>query len=287
MKEVSIMVKRNIVITGASDGIGAAAVHGLIGKDYNLFLVGRNEEKTAKVAKEAGAQYFLADFAKLKDVRNLAEKLNAALGDEPIHVLANNAGGIFGPGDPTIDGYEKTFQVNYLAPFLLTQLLLPKLIAGKASVINTSSVGHRIFGNIDLDDLNNKKNYKAQKAYGDAKLEDILFANELNRRYHDQGISAVSFHPGNIRTNFANDRKSGMHAIYHTFLNKIILSGPQTGGNNLRFFIEGVPGSSWKPGSYYDQRKLTNKVNPQVNDEELQRKLWDKSLKLVSLTETV
>ncbi len=276
------MGAKNVIITGASDGIGAAAVYGLIGKGYNLFLVGHDKKKTAKVAKDAGAPYFVADFAKLDEVRSLAKQLTGALGEQPLDVLANNAGGIFGAAKTTVDGYERTFQINYLAPFLLTNLLLPKLLQSNGAVINTSSIGHYYFGNIDIDDLNNKQDFKSTKAYGDAKLEDILFAKELDRRYHQQGLAAVAFHPGNIRTNFANESKLRMHVIYHTFLNRL-LSSPQRGGDNLRWFIEGTPGQTWKSGSYYNERKLTSKVNPQVNDLALQKKLWDKSVQLVGL----
>lgn len=276
------MIKKNVIITGASDGIGATAARGLNQAEYNLYLVGRNKAKTAKVANEVDAPYFTADFSQLDQVRHLAELLQRTLGDQKIDILVNNAGGLFGTHALTDDGFERTIQVDYLAPFLLTQLLMPNFNPGQAVVINTSSIAHQLFGHINLNDLNNShKKYKGTKAYGDAKLANILFANELDRRFHKDGLSAVSFHPGMIRTNFANDKKSWMYRVYHTVLNKVVMQSAQEGGDTLRFFIEGTPGETWESGAYYNKRQKAKKVNPQVNDLTLQQQLWDKTQKLL------
>ena len=276
------MIKKNVIITGASDGIGAAAARRLNQAEYNLYLVGRNKAKTAKVANEVDAPYFTADFSQLDQVRHLAELLQRTLGDQKIDILVNNAGGLFGTHALTDDGFERTIQVDYLAPFLLTQLLMPNFNPDQAVVINTSSIAHQLFGHINLNDLNNShKKYKGTKAYGDAKLANILFANELDRRFHKDGLSAVSFHPGMIRTNFANDKKSWMYRVYHTVLNKVVMQSAQEGGDTLRFFIEGTPGETWESGAYYNKRQKAKKVNPQVNDLTLQQQLWDKTQKLL------
>ena len=276
------MIKKNVIITGASDGIGATAARGLNQAEYNLYLVGRNKAKTAKVANEVDAPYFTADFSQLDQVRHLAELLQRTLGDQKIDILVNNAGGLFGTHALTNDGFERTVQVDYLAPFLLTQLLMPNFNPDQAVVINTSSIAHQLFGHINLNDLNNShKKYKGTKAYGDAKLANILFANELDRRFHKNGLSAVSFHPGMIRTNFANDKKSWMYRVYHTVLNKVVMQSAQEGGDTLRFFIEGTPGETWESGAYYNKRQKAKKVNPQVNDLTLQQQLWDKTQKLL------
>jgi len=276
------MIKKNVIITGASDGIGATAARGLNQAEYNLYLVGRNKAKTAKVANEVDAPYFTADFSQLDQVRHLAELLQRTLGDQKIDILVNNAGGLFGTHALTDDGFERTIQVDYLAPFLLTQLLMPNFNPDQAVVINTSSIAHQLFGHINLNDLNNShKKYKGTKAYGDAKLANILFANELDRRFHKDGLSAVSFHPGMIRTNFANDKKSWMYRVYHTVLNKVVMQSAQEGGDTLRFFIEGTPGETWESGAYYNKRQKAKKVNPQVNDLTLQQQLWAKTQKLL------
>src|SRR6516165_1567226 len=119
------MTVRTVVITGASDGIGAAAARRLHQRGDNVVVVGRSESKTAAVAAELDADYFVADFADLSQVRALADKINSQY--PRIDVLANNAGGMFTQIHKTADGHEITFQVNYLAPFLLTTQLMDVL----------------------------------------------------------------------------------------------------------------------------------------------------------------
>lgn len=272
-----------IVLTGASDGIGAAAARQLASGGHRLLLVGRSPEKTRAVADETGAEYFTADFARLDDVRALAARLTEAVGDDGIDVLANNAGGIFGDRTPTVDGHEKTIQVNHLAPFLLTHLLLPTLLASGAAVINTSSVGHRLFGHIDVDDLDNTRKFSANKAYGDAKLANVLFTRSLHAKFHDEGLSAVAFHPGTVQTNFASDSSSIMRLVYRSFLGKLLLTSTDEGGAILRWFIEGTPDETWFSGAYYDERTLSSKVNPQADDPALAEALWQRSAELVGL----
>lgn len=274
---------KTIVLTGASDGIGAAAARQLASSGNRLIVVGRSAEKTRAVAADAGAEWFTADFARLDDVRALAEKLIDAVGDGGIDVLANNAGGIFGDRTPTVDGHEKTIQVNQLAPFLLTNLLLPQLLAAGAAVINTSSVGHRLFGHIDIDDLDNARKFSANKAYGDAKLANVLFTKSLHTKFHADGLSSVAFHPGTVRTNFAADSSSLMRLVYQSFLGRFLLTGVEEGGSILRWFIEGTPDETWFSGAYYDERTLSNRVNPQVDDAALAEALWQKSAELVGI----
>ncbi|WP_223623835.1 SDR family NAD(P)-dependent oxidoreductase [Microbacterium sp. EST19A] len=275
--------RKTIVITGASDGIGAAAARQLAASGNRLILVGRSPEKTAAVANETGAEFFTADFARLDDVRELAAKLADAVGDDGIDVLANNAGGIFGDQTPTVDGFEKTIQVNHLAPFLLTNLLLPQLRQADAAIINTSSVGHRLFGHIDVDDLDNRRKFSANKAYGDAKLANVLFTKSLHAKFHPEGLSAVAFHPGVVRTNFAAGSSSVMRLIYRTPLRRLLTISTDKGGETLRWFIEGTPDETWFSGAYYDERVLSTRVNPQVDDEALAEALWQKSAELTGI----
>lgn len=131
------MDKKTIIITGASSGIGKAAAKLLKEKGHEVVIVGRSPERTKAVGEELGVDYYIADFTKLNDVRELGQKLHDKY--PRIDVLINNAGGIYQKEHTvTEDGYEKTFQICHLAHFLLTGILLDTLIASRATVINTS-----------------------------------------------------------------------------------------------------------------------------------------------------
>jgi len=275
------MTGKTIVLTGASDGIGAAAARALVANGHTVALVGRSPQKTQALATELGADHFIADFTQLAEVRTLAAALTDAY--PRIDVLVNNAGGIFGDQTRTVDGFEKTLQVNHLAPFLLTTLMMDTLIASRASIVNTASVAARLFGTIDLNDLNNDAKYSANKAYGDAKLANILFAKELARRFGDDGISAVSFHPGTVRTNFASDTTSLMRLMYQSPLARLAgLISSEKGAEPLVWLAEGTAGRDWESGEYYEKQKPA-KTNPQAADAELAARLWEASAELVGL----
>jgi len=270
---------RTIIITGASDGIGAAAARMLSAAGNRVVVVGRSAEKTKAIARELGADYFLADFAKLDDVRTLAASL---LEKYPrIDVLANNAGGIMGDRELTVDGYEKTLQINHLAPFLLTSLLMERLIESTATVINTASVANVLFGKIDIDDLDLEKKYSPNLAYGNGKLANILFTQELDRRYAAAGISTAAFHPGVVKTGFASGSTTVMRVIYRTVLNRFLLSA-EKGADSLVWLATATPGREWKRGEYYEKRRPARK-NRQASDPVLSRQLWERSAERVGI----
>ncbi|MCD5314953.1 SDR family NAD(P)-dependent oxidoreductase [Kineosporia babensis] len=266
---------RTIIITGASDGIGAAAAQQLAARGEHVVVVGRSPDKTARVAEAIGAPYHLADYANLADVRRLAAELAEAY--PRIDVLANNAGQNL-RHETTRDGFDKTMQVNHLAPFLLTTLLLDKLLASRATVVQTSSEASRIFGHLDLDDLNNERKWSADKAYGDAKLANILFTRELHRRHHAQGLRTVSFHPGNVATNMGSDTSSPTRFLWQTWLGRQFLAKVEDGGKTLVRYIDGV---GWEPGEYYVVDKLPKKTSPQASDAHLAQELWSRTEKLL------
>lgn len=273
---------RTIVITGASDGVGAAAARQLASSGEQVVVVGRSPTKTAAVADQLGVPSFVADFAELAQVRDLAAKLRDAYGR--IDVLANNAGGIMGRRTVTGDGFERTFQVNHLAPFLLTNLLLDTLIASGAKVIQTSSRAAQGWGRLDLDDLQSERNYRPTRAYGTAKLENILFTRELHRRYHAWGISAAAFHPGVVGSNFADESTPAMRFFYHAPVVKNLFTiTPDQGADQLVWLAETAPGVDWQPGEYYQKRKVARSA-AQSRDPELARQLWDRSAELLSLS---
>ncbi|WP_427004416.1 SDR family NAD(P)-dependent oxidoreductase [Pseudarthrobacter sp. H2] len=271
------MAARTIVITGASDGIGASAARTLSKQGERVVVVGRSAEKTERLATEIGADYFVSDFADLSQVRALAAQL---LEKYPrIDVLANNAGGIMGQRELTVDACELTFQVNHLAPFLLTTELMDVLTASNATVINTSSAANG-FGRLDLDDLDSARNYSTNRAYGTGKLANILFTAELHHRYGAEGITTAAFHPGVVATNFAAASSSPMRHAYKTFLNRFLLR-PEQGADTLVWLATAKPGQDWVSGAYYAKRALA-KANKQAYDADLARELWDRSEEMVS-----
>jgi NAD(P)-dependent dehydrogenase (short-subunit alcohol dehydrogenase family) len=271
-------MSKTIVITGASDGIGAAAAAQLAASGHRVVVVGRSPEKTRKVAETIGADHFVTDFAELAQVRTLAAQLLAAY--PRIDVLANNAGGQMGARTVTADGHEKTFQVNHLAPFLLTNLLMEVLVDSRASVVNTSSIGSKLYGHVNLDDLDSERWYEASRAYCTSKLENVLFTNELHRRFHDQGVSTLAFHPGVIASNFASDATNMMGLLYRTPLRNLLTSS-QTAGGFLARFAAGTPGRDWVSGEYYEKTKLAKPAR-QATDADLARALWERSETLVA-----
>ena len=273
------MSQRTIVLTGASDGIGAAAARALRSSGDTVVLVGRSPAKTAAVARELDSEWFSADFSRLDDVRTLAAAL---LERYPrIDVLANNAGGIMAGREDTVDGHEKTFQVNHLAPFLLTNLLLERLADSGATVISTSSVANSVFARFDIDDLDAHRKYTPHRAYGNAKLANILFTRELDARYRMSGISAAAFHPGNVATSFSAGSSSALRLVYRTALNRFLIS-PEHGARTLVWLANTSPGEDWQQGKYYYRQKIST-ANKDAYDAELSRLLWEKSAEMTGL----
>lgn len=124
--------------------------------------------------------------------------------------------------------------------------------------------------------------YRPNRAYGNAKLANILFTKGLHSRFHDQGLSSVAFHPGNVATSFASDTSSYFHWVYHGALNRFLMS-PEQGGVNLAYFITGKPGSTWRSGEYYNDPRKLGRTNKQVGDSDLVARHWYLSAQLLDI----
>lgn len=273
------MTHRTIVITGASDGIGAAAARRIRRSGADVVLVGRTESKTAAMAAELDANYFVADFADLSQVRALADKIRSEY--PRIDVLGNNAGGVFSKLHETADGHEITFQVNYLAPFLLTTLLLDVLVASRAAVINTSSSSQRLLRNVTLTDFDTTGRRRPSTAYAVAKLANILFTRELHRRYHADGLSAAVVHPGFVNTNIGQSSGSRfLTTMQRTPVSRLIKT-PDQGADQLVWLASSTPGVDWASGEYYSKGKAA-RANRAADDPVLARELWDRTLAKVA-----
>ncbi len=173
-----------VLLTGATRGIGQAAAVQLAKEGAEVALVGRDAERVTAVAREARAagggapvHEHVADLMLMADVRTLAAEVSERY--EHIDVLANNAGALFASRKLTEEGFEQTFALDHLSPFLLTNLLRDRLAGGH--VVTTASDAHKS-GRLDLDDLQSEKSYAAMRVYGTAKLCNILFTRELARR---------------------------------------------------------------------------------------------------------
>lgn len=265
-------MKKTIVITGASDGIGAEAARRLSAAGHRVIIVGRSKAKTEKIAAELNAPYHIADYAKLSDVVRLAKELRAY---DRIDVLANNAGGAQSERTLTEDGFERTFQINLLGGFLLTRLLIDKLCESRATVIQTSSIAANLFGSdLDITDPQSERDYRAFGAYGRAKLEDILFTRELQRRYGEQGISAVAFEPGVVRTNFASESTRFVRFCYHSPIKYLFTISPARSAKRLIWLCEGTPNEDFVSGEVYSGKKPM-KLKFRDPDGTAAKTLWD------------
>jgi NAD(P)-dependent dehydrogenase (short-subunit alcohol dehydrogenase family) len=262
-----------VVITGASDGIGAAAARALHRHGATVVPVGRSPEKTALVAAHVGTDPLTADFSRLDSVRQLAEDLRRRYSH--IDVLANNAGGTWPSRQLTEDGHELTFQVNHLAPFLLTHLLRDRMAGGR--VIVTSSGAHHT-GHVRLDDLDSARWYLPYSVYGTTKLENILFAAELARRWAGDGITATSFHPGVVATQFGRDNGI-IRRLYH--LTQPLMKTPAQGADTL-VWLATAPPSDWRNGGYHLNRKAS-RIWGQAVDTTLASGLWQRSSQMLGL----
>jgi NAD(P)-dependent dehydrogenase (short-subunit alcohol dehydrogenase family) len=190
---------KTIILTGASAGIGAAAARQLHRLGANVVPIGRSVERTAAIAAELGVAPLVADFARLDDVRRLASDLMDRY--PQIDVLANNAGGAWRRRILTADGFEQTFQVNVLAPYLLMRLLTERLRTSGGRVITTSSRAH-LAGRLDLHKLTAPPSY-SWRSYSTSKLAIMLLDRAYARGYPDIGVA--DYHPGVIASEFWRD----------------------------------------------------------------------------------
>ncbi|WP_156096333.1 SDR family NAD(P)-dependent oxidoreductase [Amycolatopsis jejuensis] len=265
-------IPKTIIVTGASDGIGAAAARHLAGLGHRVVVVGRSADKVEAIGRELGADHFSADFTRLDDVRTLAETLTERY--PRIDVLANNAGAILGKRTETADGFEESFQVNYLAPVLLTTLLLDPLLAGRATVIQTASNAARLSARVRLDDLGTTEGYTPVRAYGNAKQELVLFTQELHNRYHGKGLSTVAFHPGGTASRFAQSSRSAVGTLFRTPIPRLLFQSPEKAARQLvRFAVD----RDWESGAYYESGRIRALKTPPIAGE-----LWERSMELVA-----
>ena len=271
------------VVTGATSGIGKAAAAALAQQGAEIIVVGRDParaEATAAAIQADGApppKVEIADLARLDQVRALAGRLNQAL--DRIDVLINNAGLVLNERQVTPDGYEHVFAVNHLAPFLLTNLLRPKLAASApARVITVSSDAHTA-ARLDLDDPNLEHGWSSWRSYSNSKLANILFTRELAGRLDGTGVTANCLHPGVVRTGFGRDARPLMR-VGITIAKPFMLS-PERGADTI-VYLASSPDVAAKTGGYYVKRQL-REPSAAARDDGMARRLWEISERLTGL----
>lgn len=276
------------LITGATSGIGLAAARALAARGARVVVAGRNPEKGSRTVDELRegtgnpqVSYLNGDLSRQAEVRSLAEAFLTR--NDRLDVLVNNAGGIFLRRVVTEDGVEKTFAVNHLAPFLLTNLLLDRLKASApARIINVASRSHRR-GRIYFDNLSLEGRYWAMSAYQQSKLANVLFTNELARRLAGTGVTANAMHPGLVATSIAAN--NGL--LVRLFL-KIFMWGARTPkkGAETIVYLATSPDVADDTGRYFVDKKPVPAA-PRARNEESARRLWAVSEALVTKKEVL
>src|SRR5262245_19816249 len=271
------------VVTGATSGIGKAAATALARMGAQIVLVGRDRGRAEAAAAQIGStstsspKVEIADLASMEQVRALAGRL-ATL--ERIDVLINNAGLVLGERRATPDGFEHVFAVNHLAPFLLTNLLLPNLTASApARVISVTSDAHTA-ASLNLDDPNLERGWDSWRSYANSKLANILFTRELARRLDGTGVTANCAHPGVVRTGFGREGKPLLR-LGTTIARPFFLS-PERGADTI-VYLGSSPDLAGETGGYYVKRQR-REPSAAARDDAAARKLWDISEKLTGLT---
>jgi retinol dehydrogenase-12 len=274
------------VVTGGTDGIGKAAAHGLALRGATLLVHGRDPAKGARAVAElkassgnASIEFLQADFASLADVRRLAAEI--AQRAPRVDVLVNNAGGVFAKRTLSQDGYELTFAVNHLAPFLLTHLLLDTLKSGApARIVTTSSEAHRR-AKIAFDDLQSARKYSPMGVYGSSKLANILFTRVLARRLEGTAITATCLHPGFVKTSFGRGFEvSPLLGKLFALISRFART-PEQGAETV-IYLSASPEVQGASGGYYFDCRL-KAPSAAAQDDAAAERLWQLSERLAGV----
>jgi NAD(P)-dependent dehydrogenase (short-subunit alcohol dehydrogenase family) len=312
---MNAMNGRICLVTGATSGIGKATAQGLADMGATVALVARNPHKGQATVEEirektgnANLDVLVADLSSQAEIRKLADEFKRRY--SALHVLVNNAGGIFGERLITLDGIEMTLALDHLAPFLLTNLLLDVLKASApARIINLTS-GAQVMGKINFDDLEGKKRYDGQAAYNQSKLANVLFTYELARRLAPHlpsayvkegagqaphlpsvhleegagqagsGVSVNCVHPGAVRTNYGRENPTRLLRVVIPLLAPLLRT-PEKGAETVLYLatspeVEGVTGK-------YFVDKRARPSSKRSYDTQVAARLWQVSEEMTGL----
>jgi NAD(P)-dependent dehydrogenase (short-subunit alcohol dehydrogenase family) len=279
------MAGRTVLVTGGTGGIGGATATGLAALGARVGVVGRDRGRAEAAAgriRAAGgrADAFAADLSAQREVRRLADEVLAAY--PRLDVLVNNVGGYWAHRHTTEDGLERTFAVNHLAPFLLTNLLLDRLRGSAPARVVTVSSGAQAMGRIDFDDLQGERGYRGQRAYNQSKLANVMFTYELARRLEGTGVTATVLHPGVVRTAFGREDSGRWMGLMLPVVRPFMKSPEE--GARTSVHLASSPAVEGVSGQYFVNERPARSSRASY-DETAAARLWDVSARLVHLTD--
>jgi NAD(P)-dependent dehydrogenase (short-subunit alcohol dehydrogenase family) len=273
------MAGKTVVITGATSGIGEVAADRLATKGERIVFIARDRARAEETLKHlhaisdgAGHSVHYADLSRLSEMKRVAAEI--ARSEPRIDILINNAGAMFNARKVTEDGLEKTFALNHMAYFVLSNLLLPNLGAG-GRIVSTASDAHS-GAKLDFSDLQSSHHYGGFAVYGRSKLCNILFTRELARRLNGTGMTANCFHPGFVATRFG-DQSGGVLSLGIRAAKTFALTPEQ--GSATMVYLATSPDVAEVSGRYFVKCKPATPSREAQNDAAA-RRLWDISAKL-------
>ena len=281
------MAGRTVLVTGGTSGIGRATAAGLAAMGARVAITGRDRARAESAAREirpvggGPVDVFVADMSSQSEVRRLAAEVLQAC--PRIDVLVNNVGGYWSTRHVTADGLERTFALDHLAPFLLTDLLLGRLKAsGHARVVTVASGAHAM-GRIDFDDLQGERSWSGSRAYSQAKLANVLFTYELARRLQGSTVTANALHPGVVRTSFGAEDPGVAQKLLVPLLRPFLKTPAQGAATSIH--LASAPGLEHVTGLYFASSK-PKRSSKASYDEKVAARLWQVSADLVGSTTT-
>ncbi len=277
---------RLAVVTGASNGIGRELARGLAERGAAVVVIsrpgGRGEEAAEALRRDTGnpeVRFLGADLSSMAEVREVASRVRG-FGEE-VDVLVNNAGAYFVRREETADGFEATFALNHLAPFLLTHLLMEPLLAGDGGrVVVTASAASRA-ARLHFDDPMLARRYNSWAAYGQSKLANIAFTTALARRLEGAPVTVNAFHPGFVNSGFGTGP---------TLMNRLVRVAARVSartpvrGADTGVYLAVSDAVADVSGEYFADRRRVRPAQ-QARDEASTEKLWRLSEELVKLTD--
>jgi retinol dehydrogenase 14 len=288
MADAALIAGKFVLVTGGTGGIGKATAIGLAALGARVGITGRDQARTAAAAAgiraaapNAAVDAFAADMSAQAGVRRLAAQVLDAY--PRLDVLVNNVGGFWAHRHLTVDGMERTFALNHLAPFLLTSLLLGRLTASApARVVTVSSAAHAS-GRIDFEDLQGERAYSGQRAYVQSKLANVMFTFELARRVDGTGVTATVLHPGVVRTSFGAEDQAAYFALMARVA-RLFMKTPAQGAVTP-VYLASSPEVEGITGRYFANRRPKT-ASKAAYDTAAAARLWQVSAGLAGLTAT-